>query len=156
MALPIRLADDSDSALANGLGENSSAAVQTRHHGSQRNTDDLGGIAVRQVGHIDQLDRLSKARGERGKCALKALQYMALGVPPVVSPVGVNVDVVQEGVTGRFAGSSAEWEEALLSLIESPELRLRLGTAARARVEADFSARVHAPRVAQLFREAAA
>jgi glycosyltransferase involved in cell wall biosynthesis len=93
---------------------------------------------------------------ERGKCALKALQYMALGVPPVVSPVGVNVDVVQEGRTGCFARSSGEWEEALRTLIESPELRKRLGAAARARVETDFSARVHAPRVARLFKEAAA
>jgi glycosyltransferase involved in cell wall biosynthesis len=66
------------------------------------------------------------------------------------------VDVVQEGKSGLFARSSEEWQETLRALIESPELRRRLGTAARARVEADFSARVHAPRVAQLFKEAAA
>jgi glycosyltransferase involved in cell wall biosynthesis len=93
---------------------------------------------------------------ERGKCALKALQYMALGVPPVVSPVGVNADVVEEGRTGLLARSTEEWVEALRALVEKPELRGRLGSAARARVEAAFSMRVHAPRVARLFREAAA
>jgi len=93
---------------------------------------------------------------ERGKCALKALQYMALGIPPVVSPVGVNVEVVEEGRTGRFARSSEEWEDALSTLLTDPELRRRLGAAARTRVEAAFSARAHAPRVSQIFKEAAA
>jgi glycosyltransferase involved in cell wall biosynthesis len=91
---------------------------------------------------------------ERGKCALKALQYMALGLPPVVSPVGANLSVVEDGKTGLFARSLPEWERALGALIESPELRGRLGAAARARVESDYSAEVHAPRVAQAFREA--
>jgi glycosyltransferase involved in cell wall biosynthesis len=98
---------------------------------------------------------LADTEWERGKCALKALQYMALGVPPVVSPVGANRQVVEDGVSGRFAESSEEWETTLHLLLTEPGLRARLGRAARARVEASFSCRVQVPRVATVFREVA-
>lgn len=97
---------------------------------------------------------LADGEWERGKCGFKALQYMALGVPPVVSPVGVNREIVADGVNGRHALSAEEWEEALHLLLTKPELRARLGAAARARVEDSFSARIHAPRVARVLREA--
>lgn len=97
---------------------------------------------------------LAEGEWERGKCGFKALQYMALGVPPVLSPVGANREIVENGVNGCFAGSPEEWEAALRLLLTDSERRTRLGAAARARVEASFSARVHAPRVAEVFREA--
>lgn len=89
----------------------------------------------------------------RGKCGLKALQYMALGIPPVVSPVGVNARIVQDGVNGFHARDDREWVEKILLLLSSPELRARLGAAARQTVEREYSARVQAPRMAQVFRE---
>lgn len=88
----------------------------------------------------------------RGKCGLKALQYMALGIPPVVSPVGVNADIVEDGVNGFHARSNAEWTERILLLLKQPDLRQRLGAAARRTVEERFSARVWVPRVAALLR----
>lgn len=97
---------------------------------------------------------LADTEWERGKCALKALQYMALGIPPVLSPVGANREVVEDGVSGRFAASSEEWERALYHLLTEPELRARLGVAARTRVETSYSTRVHAPRVADVLRRA--
>ncbi len=91
----------------------------------------------------------------RGKCGLKALQYMALGVPAVVSPVGVNTEIVSEGTNGLLAGDDTEWVDKLSTLIERPELRKRLGAEARKTVEKRYSARVVAPLVCDLFRRAA-
>lgn len=99
---------------------------------------------------------LPDAEWERGKCALKALQYMALGVPPVVSPVGVNAEVVRDGQDGLLAVDAQAWEMALDRLLGEPSLRDRLGRSGRARVEESFSAAVYGPRVAATFRQALA
>lgn len=75
----------------------------------------------------------------RGKCGFKALQYMALGIPPVVSPVGVNTDIVQSGRNGFVCHTSDEWEQALEKLIQSVALRTQLGQAARHTIESRYS-----------------
>ncbi len=75
----------------------------------------------------------------RGKCACKGLQYMALGIPTVLSALGMNTEVVQHGENGLLATTEDEWYEALCALIESPELRSRLGRAGRATVEQRYS-----------------
>ena len=67
----------------------------------------------------------------RGKCGFKALQFMSAGVPIVVSPVGVNAKLVQPGVTGFLACTSAEWYEHLEQLIADPALRDKIGKAGR-------------------------
>jgi glycosyltransferase involved in cell wall biosynthesis len=97
---------------------------------------------------------LTNTEWERGKCGLKALQYMALGIPAVVSPVGVNTEIVRDGENGLLAPSERDWERALESLLTDPALRRRLGAAGRASVESGYSARVQAPRVAAAFRDA--
>ena len=86
----------------------------------------------------------------RGKCGLKALQYMALGVPTVCSPVGVNTEIIQDGENGLIASTEDEWVEKLTQLLRSEELRQRLGRAGRATVDARYSAEVQAPRVFQI------
>lgn len=92
----------------------------------------------------------------RGKCGLKALQYMALGIPPVVSPVGVNSAIVRHGHNGFLAATEEEWIACLTELLRDTALRQRLGRAARQTVEQQYSARVQAPRLAQVLRQAAA
>jgi glycosyltransferase involved in cell wall biosynthesis len=92
----------------------------------------------------------------RGKCGMKALQYMALGIPPVVSPVGVNATIVQDGRNGFHARTDADWTERLELLLRDPALRARLGVAARVTVENEYSTHVHAPRVAKILRRVAA
>lgn len=92
----------------------------------------------------------------RGKCALKALQYMALGIPTVVSPVGVNKDVIRDGDNGLWATTTDEWYAALSRLLDDVALRRRLGTAGIETVEREYSARVWAPRVLAILEEVAA
>ena len=88
----------------------------------------------------------------RGKCGLKALQYMALGIPPVVSPIGVNATLVDDGVDGLHASTPGEWVSAIERLLLDPDLRARLGREAREKVLRQFSARVLAPRLADILR----
>ena len=88
----------------------------------------------------------------KGKCGLKALQFMALGTPVICSPVGVNTDIIQDGENGFIADTEAEWIEKLGSLIRSRELRERLGRAGRATVEQRYSATVQAPRVLEILK----
>jgi glycosyltransferase involved in cell wall biosynthesis len=83
---------------------------------------------------------------ERGKCAYKLIQYMALGRPGVASPVGANREVVTDGVDGFLAADGPAWEEALVRLVEDPALRASVGTRACARVEAAYSLRAVVPR----------
>jgi len=91
----------------------------------------------------------------RGKCAYKLIQYMALARPAVASPVGINSEVLRHGVDGLQATSDAEWEEALVALIEDPDLRARMGDNARARVEAAYSLEAVTPRYLQVLERAA-
>ncbi|MEN3040348.1 MAG: glycosyltransferase family 4 protein [Bacteroidia bacterium] len=89
-----------------------------------------------------------------GKCALKALLYMAMGIPAVVSPIGMNREVVQDGVNGLWARTLKEWVDKLSLLIESPTLRAQLGQAARYTVEARYSVRANASQYVEAFRTA--
>jgi glycosyltransferase involved in cell wall biosynthesis len=80
-----------------------------------------------------------------GKSGLKALQYMALGVPPVVEGIGVNLDIVRHGENGFIASDWDEWVERLRWLVRDPTLRERLGAEARRTVEERDSVRATAP-----------
>jgi glycosyltransferase involved in cell wall biosynthesis len=78
----------------------------------------------------------------RGKCGLKVLQYMAAGLPVVANPVGVQAAIVQHGETGFLAETPEEWLSALATLLHQPDLRRRMGQAARRRVEMHYSVQV--------------
>lgn len=90
----------------------------------------------------------------RGKCGMKALQYMALAIPPVVSPIGANHEIVRDGLNGFHASEPVQWVDRIARLFSDETLRLTLGAEARRTVEQGYSAEVHAPRVAQVFRQA--
>jgi glycosyltransferase involved in cell wall biosynthesis len=89
----------------------------------------------------------------RGKCGYKALQYMAAGVPVVCSPVGMNADIVREGENGLLAADLADWERQVARLVESRELRERLGEAGRHSVEQNYSLAVLAQRLTSVLSE---
>jgi glycosyltransferase involved in cell wall biosynthesis len=91
----------------------------------------------------------------KGKCGLKALQFMALGIPTVCSPVGVNTDIIQDNENGMLAASEEEWIKKLSILLESPERREQLGRAGRRTVEQKYSAVSQAPRVHEIFKSVA-
>lgn len=76
---------------------------------------------------------------ERGKCAAKAIQYMACGVPPVVSPVGENVIAVDHEKNGFLAGTTEEWVHAFETLTRSADLRNTMGETGMEKVKNEYS-----------------
>ena len=88
----------------------------------------------------------------KGKCGAKALQFMAMGIPTICSPVGVNTDIIRDNQNGFLAATEDEWVEKLSSLLRSVELRKRLGSAGRQTVEERYSAKTQAPRVFEIFK----
>jgi glycosyltransferase involved in cell wall biosynthesis len=86
----------------------------------------------------------------RGKCGLKALQAMATGRPVVVSPVGVNTEIVRDGFNGFVATTTEDLLEALLRLANSRQLRAVLGANARNTVRAEYSAEIGSTKFAEV------
>jgi len=75
----------------------------------------------------------------RGKCGLKIIQYLSVGVPVVCTPVGINSDIVQDGENGFWATTHQEWVDRLSILIQNPEIRYQMGLKGIETVEREYS-----------------
>jgi glycosyltransferase involved in cell wall biosynthesis len=75
----------------------------------------------------------------KGKCGLKIIQYLSVGVPVVCTPVGINGDIVMDGRNGFWATSPQEWVDRLANLIGDPMLRARMGREGIETVEKGYS-----------------
>lgn len=86
-----------------------------------------------------------------GKCGFKALQYMALGIPALVSPVGVNQKIVDDGINGYICDSESDWYERLAFLLENFNQIQTLGKAGREKVISQYSVISNTPNFIHLF-----
>jgi glycosyltransferase involved in cell wall biosynthesis len=75
----------------------------------------------------------------RAKAGFKAIQYMALGIPTVVTPLGMSTELVRNEENGLHAGTVDEWFAQLDRLVRDLELRQRLAVAGRKRIEEEYS-----------------
>lgn len=75
----------------------------------------------------------------KGKCGFKGLQYMAMEIPTVMSSVGVNTEIINDGENGFLALRDDEWVEKISRLVESEELREKFGTKGRKTVIEKYS-----------------
>lgn len=75
----------------------------------------------------------------KGKCGFKGLQYMSLEIPSILSPVGVNTEIIEHGVNGYLASTEHEWEHYISMLIDNADLRKTIGKASRKTIEERFS-----------------
>lgn len=91
----------------------------------------------------------------RGKCALKMIMYMAVGIPAVVSPVGVAAEVLSRNRVGLAARTANDWYDSLSLLYSDQDLSARLGAAGRKLAEEEFSVATNAPKLAAVIREIA-
>ena len=83
----------------------------------------------------------------KGKCGFKIIQYLGVGTPVVATPVGINRDVVEDGVNGFRASTKEEWHEKLSILIEDAALRERMGREGRKRIMDGYTVEVCAPKL---------
>ena len=104
---------------------------------------------VREIGQFD-IGIMPNPDDEwsKGKCALKALQYMSMAVPTICTDIGANREVIQNGENGLLAKSEEEWLTELERLILDPALRKQIGSAARQTVVEKYSMK----KCAELFK----
>lgn len=100
-------------------------------------------LAVSENQDLLQLDigimPLTIDEWSEGKCGFKLIQYFATGIPAVASPVGVNKEIIEQGVNGFLCTTTTEWEEALVRLLNDASLRERMGNAGRKMVVERYS-----------------
>lgn len=104
------------------------------------------GVAWKAATEIEDLSEidigimpLSDDEWAKGKCGLKGLQYMALGIPTLMSPVGVNTEIIQQDVNGYLPVTEDEWVDTLSKLVENKESRTRIGNEGRKTVVDRYS-----------------
>ncbi|MBX7134663.1 MAG: glycosyltransferase family 4 protein [Fimbriimonadaceae bacterium] len=109
-----------------------------------------------EVGDLREFDLgimpLPDTEWAKGKCAMKILQYMGVGVPSVGSPIGGNLEVIRDGQNGFLASAENEWLEKILRVIHDKELYRRIGAAGRDTVVKHYSASVCASRFGEVLR----
>ncbi|MEQ9299692.1 MAG: glycosyltransferase [Cyclobacteriaceae bacterium] len=109
-----------------------------------------------EVADLNQLDiglmPLADDQWSRGKCGFKAIQYGAIGIPALVSPVGVNAEIVEDGETGYHCHTDQDWENSILKLLKDEPLRIRLGKAGRERITQYYSVAAMKYRFLTLFQ----
>ncbi len=86
----------------------------------------------------------------RGKCGLKLIQYMAMGLPSVTNPVGVSKEIVADGVNGFLRADMRGWEEAIGALGSDVALRRQIGAAARQTAVERYSLQTWGKRFAEI------
>jgi glycosyltransferase involved in cell wall biosynthesis len=87
----------------------------------------------------------------KGKCGFKALQYMALKIPAIASPVGVNNKIIDHGCNGFLCNTHEEWLLALTQLIEDSTLREKMGEHGRQKVITSYSVKSNSDLFLKLF-----
>jgi glycosyltransferase involved in cell wall biosynthesis len=90
----------------------------------------------------------------KGKCGFKAIQCMACGVPVVAAAVGVNREIIVDGVNSFLASTPQEWVDKLGRLLSDAALRHRMAIAGRRTIEERYSLQVTAPQLAAVLSSA--
>ncbi|MBW1971551.1 MAG: glycosyltransferase family 4 protein [Deltaproteobacteria bacterium] len=88
-----------------------------------------------------------------GKCGFKIIQYMGVGLPVVCSPIGVNKELVKEGVNGFFAKDEQQWIDKIMILAKDIDLRAKMGKEGRKRIEENYSVQANEPKFYQILKD---
>jgi len=86
----------------------------------------------------------------RGKCGLKIIQYLSVGLPVVCSPVGMNRDIIKHGVNGFWANTSEEWVKHIQTLLQNAGLRREMGLRGIETVQEGYSLEVNFHKLLQV------
>ena len=96
------------------------------------------GIAALREAEIGLMP-LTESAYTLGKGGFKAIQYMSAGVVPILSPVGYNKTVIEDGVSGYFAAESGDFAARIAELAANPARLKSMARAARERFDSCFS-----------------
>jgi len=86
-----------------------------------------------------------------GKCGFKALQYMALGIPALVSPVGVNTRIVDDKINGFICTSPEDWKNAIEAIMKDKSLSKEIAKNTRLKIENQYSVKSNTANFIELF-----
>lgn len=144
-----------------------SHSFRLRVVGSSREAVNVSGVAVenmkwsleREIEDFQSFDvglyPIAADQWSAGKSGFKAIQYMAVGIPYVVSPVGVCSEIGEAGRTHFCASSPDEWHTALQRLLASEGLRQTMGEAGRRHALKHYTVEAQAEKLSRTLREAA-
>ncbi len=129
--------------VSNGIFESSYIPVINKTWKLEDENDDLISFDI-------GLMPLHNDLWSRGKCGLKIVQYLSVGLPVVCTPVGINQDIIKHGENGFWATNEKEWVEYLSTLIQNPELRKSMGIQGINTVRKDYSLEVNSRKYLQI------
>ena len=89
----------------------------------------------------------------RGKCGFKLLQYMALGIPSVASPIGVNKEIISHSENGFLAHNLIDWVNYIQILIENHKIYNQISINSRKKVIESYSFKRYIPIIEKLLEE---
>lgn len=98
---------------------------------------------------------LPEERWVYGKSGLKALQYMAAGVPPIATAIGTNFRIIIDGYNGFLVHSTEEWYQRIRELYADPELRRKIGQRAAETVGRHYSIKQNRQTYLSIIRQVA-
>jgi len=78
-----------------------------------------------------------------GKSGLKALQYMAAGIPTIATAIGANFRIIENGVNGFLVKTDEEWVQCIKKLVGDETLRKQIGQRGAKVVNDRFSVRAN-------------
>lgn len=114
-------------------------------------------IEWKKASEIDDLKKinigimpLEADRWSEGKCGFKIIQYLALGIPAVASPVGINKRIVDKE-NGFLCSVEEDWYNALSLLLKDKTMREELGKKGRAKIINSYSLQANADSFLNLF-----
>lgn len=131
--------------VSNGIFESRSIAVLNKSWKLEEENDDLISFDIGLMPLYNDL-------WSRGKCGVKIVQYLSVGLPVVCTPLGINRDIIQHGKNGFWATNEEEWVESLSKLIKNPGLRQEMGSNGINTVREGYSLEVNSKRYLQILK----
>lgn len=116
-------------------------------------------IKWKEVKEIEDLSKinigimpLEADRWSEGKCGFKIIQYLALGIPAVASPVGVNTKIIDNNQNGYLCQNENEWYQSISLLLDDRYLRKEMGRKGREKIIREYSLHANADLFLELFK----
>jgi glycosyltransferase involved in cell wall biosynthesis len=109
--------------------------------------------AAREIGKFDiGIMPLEDVDSEKGKCAFKAIEYMACGVATVASAVGENNYLIKNRENGLLVKDWEDWPGKIKALLNSRELREKLGKAGQETIRENYSFEANIPKIEEIIK----